>query len=226
MRVDSIGTGHTWPSGAAHDRRAWLEVIAYRADNSIVFQSGVVPDGMDPEEINDPNLFGLWDRAFKDDGTPAHFFWDVAHGGHRPRRCRGRSRSIQNDPAFDHSRTATYGNLANVSEIDHITVRMRIRPLPFADARRARRLGRSLRARSPRSSKTLEIEGTHAHVGSKASRARARRRERRATRSGPTSSARDAEPVDDLVGRRRRSVTSIVVSHTPGIHMLIGDSLY
>src|SRR5690606_4573425 len=65
VRVDNVGSGHSWPSGSGFDRRAWLEVIAYRADDSIVFQSGVVPDGVDPEEIDDPNLVGFWDRVYK-----------------------------------------------------------------------------------------------------------------------------------------------------------------
>ncbi len=131
VRVDSIGTGHSWPSGAAQDRRAWLEVIAYRADNTVFFQSGVVPDGMDPDEIADPNLFGLWDRTFKEDGTPAHFFWDVASHDDSS-LIRGPTTLVQTDPAFDHSKTKTFMVGANFGEIDHITTRIRIRPLPYA----------------------------------------------------------------------------------------------
>ena len=160
VRVDSIGTGHNWPSGAAHDRRAWLEVIAYRADNSIFFQSGVVPDGMDPEEINDPNLFGLWDRSFKDDGSPAHFFWDVATEDRKT--LPGPTTLVQTDPAFDHSRTATYGNLATVSEIDHITVRMRIRGLPYSALDELVASG-DLSGTIAAQLRTLEIKGTSRH---------------------------------------------------------------
>jgi len=130
VRLDSIGTGHKWPSGAAQDRRAWLEVIAYDAANAIVFQSGVVPDGMDPEQIGDPNLFGLWDRTFKDDGTPAHFFWDVATVDSK---LLGAPVTLdKNSPAFDHSTTVSFTIGAAYTTIDRITARVRIRPLSYA----------------------------------------------------------------------------------------------
>ncbi|MGE0549403.1 MAG: multiheme c-type cytochrome [Kofleriaceae bacterium] len=129
IRVDSIGTGHSWPSGAAQDRRAWLEVIAYDANDQIVFSSGVVPDGMDPEQINDPNLLGLWDRTKKDDGTPAHMFWEVATIDSQ--LLKGPTTRDPFDPAYDHSVTKQYTIGPAFSQIDRITARMRIRPLPF-----------------------------------------------------------------------------------------------
>lgn len=130
VRVDAIGVGHTWPSGAAQDRRTWLEVIAYDVDDQIVFESGVVPDGIDPDEIGDVNLLGFWDRTFKADETPAHFFWDVA---------RIDSQLLQPavtldkfDPRFDHSVTRTFPIVGLANTIERITTRFRVRPLPHA----------------------------------------------------------------------------------------------
>jgi hypothetical protein len=128
VRIDSRGTGHMWPSGAAQDRRAWLEVIAYDASNNVVFQSGVVPDDKDPEEINDPTLFPMWDFTFKDDNTPAHFFWDVARED-PSHLIRPPITLVQTDQAFDHSSTATFMVPNATVSIDHITARIRIRPL-------------------------------------------------------------------------------------------------
>ena len=133
VRVDSLNLGHNFPSGSAFDRRVWLEVTAYRTDNSIVFQSGKVPEGMDPEQINDPRLFGLWDRAFKTDGTKAHFFWEVATVD-TSKTLQGSVTFDQNDPAFDHSMTARY-NIANYTEIDRIEAQLFIRPLPLETLR-------------------------------------------------------------------------------------------
>lgn len=130
VRVDSLNLGHSFPSGSAFDRRVWLEVTAYRQDGSILFQSGKVPDGMDPEQINDPKLFGLWDRATKTDGTPAHFFWEVA-AIDSSKLLKGSITFDQNDPAFDHSVTARYNNIPNFTEIDRIEAKLFIRPLPF-----------------------------------------------------------------------------------------------
>ena len=145
VRVDSIGVGHTFPSGAAQDRRAWLEVIAYDAtDNAIVFQSGVVPDGMDPEQIDDPNLFGLWDRTFKADGTPAHFFWDVARVDSKLLQRR-RPRSTRTRRGFDHSTTVTSTSARLQARSIASTARVRIRPLPYAMLDEPDRVGRSRR---------------------------------------------------------------------------------
>ena len=130
VRMDTRGTGHAWPSGAAQDRRAWLEVIAYDASNSVVFSSGVVPDDKDPEEINDPNLFGLWDRIEQSDATPAHFFWEVATV--QSQLLKPPVTLVQNDPAFDHSSTATFDVSAVISKLDHISARVRIRPFNHA----------------------------------------------------------------------------------------------
>jgi hypothetical protein len=130
VRIDSIGTAHKWPSGAAQDRRAWLEVVAYNSAGTRVFTTGEVPDGMDPEQLADPNLFGLWDRTFKDDGTPAHFFWDVATVDSK--LLRAPVTLDKNSPAFDHSTTVSFTIGAAYTTIDRITARVRIRPLSYA----------------------------------------------------------------------------------------------
>jgi hypothetical protein len=130
VRLDSIGTAHRWPSGAAQDRRAWLEVIAFDKDGNDVFHSGEVPAGVDPEDITDPNLFGLWDRTFKDDGSPAHFFWDVATVDSK--LLRPPVTLDKNSPAFDHSTTVTFPVSSVLGQITQITAKVRIRPLSYA----------------------------------------------------------------------------------------------
>ena len=159
VRVDSIGTGHSWPSGAAQDRRAWLEVTAKRTDGSIVFQSGQVADRQDPEALNDPNLLGFWDRTARTDGMPAHFFWEVATVDSK--LLKGPPTIDKNDPLFDHSTTAKF-NIGNYLEIDHIDVRVRIRPLPYAVLDELVASG-DLAPEVAGRMKTLEIEGTQRH---------------------------------------------------------------
>ncbi|HET7505845.1 MAG TPA: multiheme c-type cytochrome [Kofleriaceae bacterium] len=135
VRIDSIGTAHAWPSGAAQDRRAWLEVIASDKDGNEVFTSGVVPDGpsdrVDPEQIGDPNLLGLWDRAFKDDGTPAHFFWDIATLD-SSNLLRPPVTLDKNSPLFDHATVKKFSVAGKLADIARITARVRIRPLSYA----------------------------------------------------------------------------------------------
>lgn len=140
VRLDSLGVGHHFPSGAAQDRRVWLEVTAYDATNNVVFQRGVVPDGTDPEltsdttltcpnGVTDPTCAGFWDRTYKADNTPAHFFWDVARVDSK--LLRPPITTDQNSPDYDHSSTVTYNVGAAFSNIDRIEAKLWIRPLPF-----------------------------------------------------------------------------------------------
>lgn len=157
IRVDSFGTGHAWPSGAAQDRRAWLELVAYDAGNNIIFQTGVVPDGMDPEAIADPNLFGLWDRTFKSDDTPAHFFWEVARIDSQ--LLRPPVTLDKFDPAFDHSTTRIFPIVGRANDVERITARFQFRALPYAlldDLIASGDLDPSVRARLP----TLTVGAT------------------------------------------------------------------
>jgi hypothetical protein len=136
VRVDAFGTGHMWPSGAAQDRRAWLEVIATDASGTPLLTSGVVPDGVDPPELTDidappdRHLTRIWDSVFKEDGTPAHFFWDVARV--RSELLRPAITTDKNSPDFDHSSTASFDVGPVFTAIETITARVRIRPLSYA----------------------------------------------------------------------------------------------
>jgi hypothetical protein len=138
VRMDSIGTAHSWPTGAAQDRRAWLEVLAFDSMNNVVFHTGTLddgkplPDGMDPEDLHDPKLFGLWDRAVKDDGSPAHLFWEIARiDSQTSQLLRPPVTLDKNSPMFDHSSTAMFHVEGVAPTIARITARIRIRPLSY-----------------------------------------------------------------------------------------------
>jgi nitrate/TMAO reductase-like tetraheme cytochrome c subunit len=131
VRVDNLSSGHMWPSGAAQDRRTWLEVIAYDVNNTVVFSTGVVPDGMDPEDIDDDNLVGFWDRTTRTDGMPSHFFWDIA--AIDSQLLKPAVTLDRNDPAFDHSVTSTFNVIG--LPIERIETRVLVRPFPLAALR-------------------------------------------------------------------------------------------
>ena len=130
VRLDSFSVGHSFPSGAALDRRVWVEVIGYNAANEVIFESGVVPDGTDPEQIGDPNLFGLWDRTFKKDNTEAHFFWEVARIDSQ--LLKGPVTNDPLSPLADHSITKVYPIGPAYAQLERVKVRVRLRPLPFS----------------------------------------------------------------------------------------------
>jgi hypothetical protein len=130
VRIDSFSVGHSFPSGSSQDRRVWVELKAYDASNNLIFESGVVPDGMDPEQINDPNLFGLWDRTFKKDNTEAHFFWEVARVDSQ--LLPGPVTNDPLDPRVDHSVKKYFPIPGLAGVVDRVDVRVRVRALPFA----------------------------------------------------------------------------------------------
>jgi hypothetical protein len=141
VRIDGIGIGHNFPSGSAFDRRAWLEVKAYDAEvgGNVIYSSGVVPDGMDPEQIGDPELLGLWDRAKKSDGSTAHFLWEVASIEDR-RDEFGRladvltpaTTNVPTEPEFDHSVDKLFmGAIPFRLQIKRIEARLLVRPLSY-----------------------------------------------------------------------------------------------
>jgi hypothetical protein len=70
--------GHSWPSGAAPDRRAWLELIARDGADAIVYSSGVVADDEAIAQLDDPDLWLLRDHVFDSDGVETHDFWLAA----------------------------------------------------------------------------------------------------------------------------------------------------
>ncbi|HEY1812514.1 MAG TPA: multiheme c-type cytochrome [Kofleriaceae bacterium] len=141
VRVDSFQIGHDYPSGAAQDRRAWLEVNAYDGSGAVLLTSGVVGSDQDPEDIDDAMInctsagsgacSGFWDRAVEADGvTPAHFFWQVA--SETSHEIRPSVTLDANSPLFDHSTTAVYPLGASIATVDHVEVKLHTRPITYA----------------------------------------------------------------------------------------------
>jgi hypothetical protein len=72
-------SGHSWPSGAAQDRRAWLQLEAFDGDAPVVTTGVVANDeSIDAAELLDPTLWMFRDRGFGVDGQPASMFWEIA----------------------------------------------------------------------------------------------------------------------------------------------------
>jgi hypothetical protein len=76
VAIDNVAAGHSWPSGASQDRRAWIDVTAY-AGADVLYHSGVA-DGETVEAAADPDLWAIRDCIFDDTGAAAHMFWQAA----------------------------------------------------------------------------------------------------------------------------------------------------
>lgn len=127
VTLENIGAGHSFPSGAAHDRRVWIEVIGYR-EGVAIWETGTVQDGepVRARELQDPQMWTLGDRATKADGSPAHQFWDIENL--ESARLLAPVTTDPSDPRFlDNHESRTWG-LGDRSP-DRVTMRVRMRPI-------------------------------------------------------------------------------------------------
>ncbi len=77
--LDNVGAGHAFPSGAAQDRRLWVNVAAY-AGTALLYKSGV-RTGEPIEAAADPDLWLIRDCVYDGVGAPVQMFWQaVSHG--------------------------------------------------------------------------------------------------------------------------------------------------
>jgi nitrate/TMAO reductase-like tetraheme cytochrome c subunit len=76
--LENMAAGHSWPTGATQDRRAWVEIIAYDEADNVLFASGVVEEGQALTSIVDPQLWRLGDQGYDEDGHAVHLFWEIA----------------------------------------------------------------------------------------------------------------------------------------------------
>ncbi|MCG8420455.1 MAG: cytochrome c family protein [Proteobacteria bacterium] len=124
--LDNVFAGHMLPSGAAQDRRAWVEFIAYDDRDQIIFSSGVVADGQAVAEVaaQDPQLWQIRDYGLDESGDIAHMFWDV-----RQVKSELLPPAVTNDPsdpAFYHAVEKAYILAQNPARV---TARMHMRPI-------------------------------------------------------------------------------------------------
>lgn len=127
ITLDNAFAGHGFPSGANQDRRAWVEVVAWR-EGQVVFQSGVVPDRKAVEKIDDPNLWLLRDTIYDRSGKETHMFWEAARV--EPAQLPPAVTNDPLDPRFYHQVKRTYA--LPFPPPDRLTMRVRMRPMDFA----------------------------------------------------------------------------------------------
>jgi hypothetical protein len=127
--LDNVAAGHGWPSGAAQDRRVWVEVIAYAA-GKVIYQSGVVPDGTAVTTIDDPDLWLLRDCMLDSQNTPVPMFWQ-AENPSESYQLPGTATFDRGNPAFYQTHIyQTYPQHALLTAApDRVTMRVRVQPI-------------------------------------------------------------------------------------------------
>ncbi len=127
VTLENIGAGHSWPSGAAVDRRAWVEVVAYEGDAE-VWSSGKVGDDEAVSEYagTDPQLFRLGDTIYDSSGEETHDFWAAV--GYESRLLPAPTARSPADPAYVDTHVLHQYTLPTALPT-RVTMRLRIRPM-------------------------------------------------------------------------------------------------
>ncbi|MFZ5895686.1 MAG: multiheme c-type cytochrome [Myxococcota bacterium] len=131
--IDNVGAGHSFPSGASQDRRAWLDVRVL-VDGALVYSSGNLPDEVDVTTAADQDLVLFRDDARQSDGSPAHMFWDVATL--TPHTLGGVVTRVVGAPGYDVTHAVrSYPRAANAwidapADAQRLRVELRIKVLP------------------------------------------------------------------------------------------------
>ena len=124
VTLENAGSGHHWPSGASHNRRAWLEVRAYVAGQADpVFAT---PDEADRTE----QAIVLKDTAVDRDGNAAHMFWDIARVATSTTLPSVKTRDSR-DPEFHRERRVFTLNAPppSIQQFDRVTLTVKLRPI-------------------------------------------------------------------------------------------------
>jgi hypothetical protein len=124
VRLENVGAGHRWPSGATHDRRAWVKLTAW-ADNKMILSTGDIPEGTPLTDISDERRWDLHGIARDADGEEARMFWDAASLEERSLPVATTLDPL--DPDFAHTRLQRWPLPGVVP--DRVEVEVLIRPI-------------------------------------------------------------------------------------------------
>lgn len=122
VSLRNVKVGHSFPSGAGQDRRAWVEIEAFSKGAS-VFSSGKVADDVAVRSLVDPQMFLLRDTHFDERGDETAFLWNTARIESLLVPAAGSSRA----PASESERRHAYTFVGSLP--DRVTMRVKIRPV-------------------------------------------------------------------------------------------------
>lgn len=136
----ATNAGHNQPSGAAQDRRMWLEIQAYDAQGKLIpaASSGMlgareIEDRPVDDPRFDPQLWMFRDRIFNELGQERHMFWEAAPSAAHPLGYES-STLVSRSETLDeggHAIAKTYklSGADGAGTPARITARLRIRPI-------------------------------------------------------------------------------------------------
>ena len=103
VTLENLAAGHRFPSGATHDRRVWVEVVATNADGEVLLDAGRADPDRPLADQPDPLRGELHDVASDAAGDTTHLFWEVESLTQRTLPVA--STNDPSQPGFVHSET-------------------------------------------------------------------------------------------------------------------------
>ncbi len=129
--LENLAAGHSFPSGAAVDRRVWIELRAYDGD-TLAWSTGSVDASTAVDELDDPNLWTLGEQHFDVQGRRTHLFWEAVQV--LPELLPAPTAFQPSDPRWrDTHRTRTY--IVEGVQPDRVELAVHMRPFPLDVAR-------------------------------------------------------------------------------------------
>lgn len=125
ITLDNAFAGHGFPSGAAQDRRVWVEAHAFKGGAEI-FTTGTVADKQAATAYTDPSYWLLRDTIFDTADKEIHLFWQAAR--FTSEQLPPAVTADPQDPRFIHSKKR---DMPLPQMPDRVTMRVRMRPLDY-----------------------------------------------------------------------------------------------
>lgn len=124
--LENVAAGHSFPSGSAPDRRAWIEVVGYSGED-VVFQSGVVNADEPVVEAAalDSQMWWLGDQLLDENGDETHFFWEAAD--YRSELLPAPAARSPLEPGYFDPHIVR--EFTDVPFVDRVTLRIHLRPI-------------------------------------------------------------------------------------------------
>lgn len=124
LRSEQVG--HGFPSGSNQDRRAWVELTAYRA-GAVVLTNGHVADGESVERSPDAvakTMLLLRDHDYDAEGNPTELFWRTT--SYTSNQIAPASLTSTSRPGYEETAKATF-HVADMP--DRVEMAVKIRPI-------------------------------------------------------------------------------------------------
>lgn len=146
VTLENASAGHHWPSGASHDRLAWLNLRIYDTADRRIYQTrepetirfgsgdaGAVDDDFDDGGLVFADPITLTDHVVDVHGEPAHMFWEVAEVA-RSTTLKGIATTDPLSPDYHRERSAWDVNTlsSTPNEIGRVELTVNLRPVKLS----------------------------------------------------------------------------------------------